>query len=408
MKVLFDKLYELNKDTTLPLIYLLDSIIKNVRDVYVDEVEAHIFQLFTTVYRKTQSNTTRFNMLKCLRSWPGLIDATIIEQIENVVMRIPLQARSNRVVYVNPHYFKKQGKVEQVSTRNEPRPTHQLPVQPPQPPMSNGAHPYPPNMPMTSLPPDPRFENLPPDPRLSNTFGYQPQQSYMPQSNYPPQPYNMPYAAQNYMNPYGANPYQSQVPMGSNLNYTPYHAPPSHVPQQPKQSRTTKEEVHFEVADPIVEALLARCKSRFSCLTCNLSFAEHAELTAHESYCHLQQDPSDNYSRTWFQPNDLWIVSDPFHPVISHKTINTSIAADVAIGQAINRIPVDPSQDICAICGGEFQTIQDEHTQVYMYDNVLRDRHNDIVHADCYASQRRRREITADLNPKPAQVPRLL
>ena len=76
-------------DGKLPLLYLVDSIVKNVRHPYVGLFSARLAPIFESTYDQASATVQR-SMEKLLATWPGYLDDALVRALEAFV-----QSRKN-------------------------------------------------------------------------------------------------------------------------------------------------------------------------------------------------------------------------------------------------------------------------------------------------------------------------
>ncbi|KAI0221696.1 mRNA 3' end processing factor [Massospora cicadina] len=96
----------------LPLLYLIDSVIKNHGDVYINGFKANIHKVFTEAYKKVQPDQ-REKFERVLATWNNskIFPAAILDRINADIQRFKRQAdlpaRPNAQVLVNPRFVPK-------------------------------------------------------------------------------------------------------------------------------------------------------------------------------------------------------------------------------------------------------------------------------------------------------------
>ncbi|KAG7305107.1 hypothetical protein JYU34_010576 [Plutella xylostella] len=104
-------LEKVHPDIKLPILYLVDSIIKNVGGAYTSKFSEKIVNMFTRTFKQVDEKT-RSQMFKLRETWHDVFPATKLYQLDVKVNLIdpawPIQAQpqpSN--IHVNPNYLKK-------------------------------------------------------------------------------------------------------------------------------------------------------------------------------------------------------------------------------------------------------------------------------------------------------------
>lgn len=112
----------------LPILYLIDSIIKRVRDEYLDLFCKNIARLFTKVYKQVmiifefpllvyfhlpsvtnnsalqEDETVRQKLLKLRFTWNNLLPASVLSQLDKMVQTINPNWPAAPSVHVNPKF----------------------------------------------------------------------------------------------------------------------------------------------------------------------------------------------------------------------------------------------------------------------------------------------------------------
>ncbi|KAL0485426.1 pre-mRNA cleavage complex 2 protein [Acrasis kona] len=103
----------------LPVIYLMDSIIKNVGEPYITEFSNHLVDTFCLAY-ENEREEVRGSYMRVLMTWPQLIHAEIIQHIQRRIQSLPVASNPNqtqpfgqpalnrhdRNIAVNPNLFR--------------------------------------------------------------------------------------------------------------------------------------------------------------------------------------------------------------------------------------------------------------------------------------------------------------
>jgi pre-mRNA cleavage complex 2 protein Pcf11 len=114
--------FQADTDKKLPVIYLLDSIIKNVGGVYLQLFSKNIINTYCNAFEKLDTNN-RISMVHLLKTWIGVFPqeqvSAIQDRISALVPSNPTAAQSatqqQPAIHVNPRYL--QRSADRVSTR---------------------------------------------------------------------------------------------------------------------------------------------------------------------------------------------------------------------------------------------------------------------------------------------------
>lgn len=102
--------FQAETDKKLPVIYLLDSIIKNVGGVYLQLFSKNIINTFCNAFEKLDTNN-RISMVHLLKTWIGVFPqeqvSAIQEKISTLVPSNPHAAQQSQPnsIHVNPRYL---------------------------------------------------------------------------------------------------------------------------------------------------------------------------------------------------------------------------------------------------------------------------------------------------------------
>lgn len=105
--------FQADTDKKLPVIYLLDSIIKNVGGVYLQLFSKNIINTYCNAFEKLDTNN-RISMVHLLKTWIGVFPQ---EQVSAIQDRISALVPSNpnaaqptnqpNAIHVNPRYLQR-------------------------------------------------------------------------------------------------------------------------------------------------------------------------------------------------------------------------------------------------------------------------------------------------------------
>ena len=114
--IIADVIYKHLKETIpgqkLPMLYLIDSIIKNVGGIYKRLFEEYIVEIFILVF-ESGTGDIKTSLFKLRNTWKNVINERELAKLDRLVnerdSHWPIQSRSenNRVYYVNPAIFPK-------------------------------------------------------------------------------------------------------------------------------------------------------------------------------------------------------------------------------------------------------------------------------------------------------------
>ncbi|KAL0879180.1 hypothetical protein ABMA27_002970 [Loxostege sticticalis] len=104
-------LEKVNPDIKLPVLYLVDSIIKNVGGAYTQKFSQSIVNMFTRTFKQVDEKV-RSQMFKLRETWHDVFPATKLYQLDVKVNLIdpawPIQAQPQQSnIHVNPNFLKK-------------------------------------------------------------------------------------------------------------------------------------------------------------------------------------------------------------------------------------------------------------------------------------------------------------
>lgn len=104
--------YQVESKTKLPVLYLIDSIVKNVSRAYLSLFTKNIVNTFSTVFEKVDENT-RASMWNLRQTWSQVFPPKKLFALDARVNAIdpawpvaPLPAASSsKAIHVNPKFF---------------------------------------------------------------------------------------------------------------------------------------------------------------------------------------------------------------------------------------------------------------------------------------------------------------
>ncbi|XP_045529689.1 pre-mRNA cleavage complex 2 protein Pcf11 isoform X1 [Pieris brassicae] len=116
-------LEKVHSDIKLPLLYLVDSIIKNVGAAYTQKFSQIIVNMFTKTFKQVDEKV-RSQMFKLRETWHDVFPSTKLYQLDVKVNLIdpawPIQAQPHQSnIHVNPNFLKKPSPVASSSTLTE-------------------------------------------------------------------------------------------------------------------------------------------------------------------------------------------------------------------------------------------------------------------------------------------------
>eukprot|EP00189_Rhodosorus_marinus_P001721 CAMPEP_0113955046 /NCGR_PEP_ID=MMETSP0011_2-20120614/1034_1 /TAXON_ID=101924 /ORGANISM="Rhodosorus marinus" /LENGTH=691 /DNA_ID=CAMNT_0000964529 /DNA_START=429 /DNA_END=2504 /DNA_ORIENTATION=- /assembly_acc=CAM_ASM_000156 len=110
------RIYHSSSDKRLPLLYLLDSIVKNVGYAYNSRIAENIVETFTNAY-EFSSLELRQVMKTLLNTWFGLFETSICDAILVRLNEMDKAGVKAGLVYVNPRALRKPGGLKQIQQR---------------------------------------------------------------------------------------------------------------------------------------------------------------------------------------------------------------------------------------------------------------------------------------------------
>eukprot|EP00189_Rhodosorus_marinus_P012106 CAMPEP_0184745340 /NCGR_PEP_ID=MMETSP0315-20130426/7984_1 /TAXON_ID=101924 /ORGANISM="Rhodosorus marinus, Strain UTEX LB 2760" /LENGTH=691 /DNA_ID=CAMNT_0027217421 /DNA_START=400 /DNA_END=2475 /DNA_ORIENTATION=- len=110
------RIYHSSSDKRLPLLYLLDSIVKNVGYTYSSRIAENIVETFTNAY-EFSSLELRQVMKTLLNTWFGLFETSICDAIMVRLNEMDKAGVKAGLVYVNPRTLRKSGGLKQIQER---------------------------------------------------------------------------------------------------------------------------------------------------------------------------------------------------------------------------------------------------------------------------------------------------
>lgn len=111
---------QVHPDIKLPVLYLVDSIIKNVGRAYTQKFSQSIVNMFTRTFKQVDERV-RSQMFKLRETWHDVFPATKLYQLDVKVNLIdpawPIQAQPQQSnIHVNPNFLKKPMPTTSVAT----------------------------------------------------------------------------------------------------------------------------------------------------------------------------------------------------------------------------------------------------------------------------------------------------
>ncbi|KAJ8902026.1 hypothetical protein NDN08_004227 [Rhodosorus marinus] len=110
------RIYHSSSDKRLPLLYLLDSIVKNVGYAYNSRIAENIVETFTNAY-EFSSLELRQVMKTLLNTWFGLFDTSICDAILVRLNEMDKAGVKAGLVYVNPRALRKPAGLKQIQQK---------------------------------------------------------------------------------------------------------------------------------------------------------------------------------------------------------------------------------------------------------------------------------------------------